>query len=142
MTDLVDPSAWPPDTRPIIRREPLHPGAQQSRFHRSTCRYWGHYTASTGGTDAVELDRHTRAHAHVEDNIGRLKNSAATRLPSCDFDANSVWLAVVCMADAWSAGSSSCAWTGDSPKRNPRPWAGLSGTPLPGHPKRLTAHSA
>jgi Transposase DDE domain group 1 len=100
MTDLVDPSAWPPDTRLIIRREPLHPGAQQSRFHRSTCRYWGHYTASTGGTDAVELDRHTRVHAHVEDNIGRLKNSAATRLPSCDFDANSAWLAVVCMAGA------------------------------------------
>jgi hypothetical protein len=48
----------------------------------------------------VELDRHMRVHAHVEDNIGGLKNSAATRFPSCDFDANSAWLAVVCMADA------------------------------------------
>ena len=40
-----------------------------------------------------------RAHAHVEDNIRRLKDSAASRFPFCDFDANSAWLAVVCMAD-------------------------------------------
>jgi hypothetical protein len=98
VTRLVDLSDWPPGTRLIIRREPLHPGAQQSLFPSECYRYWGHYTDSDG--DPVELDRHMRAHAHVEDNIRRLKDSAASRFPFCDFDANSAWLAVVCMADA------------------------------------------
>lgn len=98
VTGLVDLSDWPPGTRLIIRREPLHPGAQQSLFPSECYRYWGHYTDSDG--DPVELDRHMRAHAHVEDNIRRLKDSAAARFPFCDFDANSAWLATVCMADA------------------------------------------
>ena len=97
VTSLVDLSDWPPGTRLIIRREPLHPGAQQSLFPSECYRYWGHYTDSDG--DPVELDRHMRAHAHVEDNIRRLKDSAANRFPFCDFDANSAWLSVVCMAD-------------------------------------------
>lgn len=99
VTDLVDLSDWPPGTRLIIRREPLHPGAQQSLFPSECYRYWGHYT-DTAGTDAVEADRHMRAHAHVEDHIRRLKDSAASRFPFCDFDANAAWLAVVCMADS------------------------------------------
>ena len=99
VTHLVDLSDWPAGTRLIIRREPLHPGAQQSLLPSECYRYWGHYT-DTVGTDPVELDRHMRAHAHVEDNIRRLKDSAASRFPFSDFDANSAWLAVVCMADA------------------------------------------
>jgi hypothetical protein len=99
VTDLVDLSDWPAGTRLIIRREPLHPGAQQSLFPSQNYRYWGHYT-DTADIDPVEADRHMRAHAHVEDNIRRLKDSAANRFPFCDFDANSAWLAVVCMADS------------------------------------------
>jgi Transposase DDE domain group 1 len=98
VTDLVDLSDWPGGTRLIIRREPLHPGAQQSLFPSQCYRYWGHYTDADG--DPVELDRHMRAHAHVEDNIRRLKDSAANRFPFCDFDANAAWLAVACMADS------------------------------------------
>jgi hypothetical protein len=98
VTDLVDLSDWPAGTRLIIRREPLHPGAQQSLFPSERYRYWGHFT-DAAGTDPVELDRHMRAHAHVEDHIRRLKDSAASRFPFCDFDANAAWLAVVCMAD-------------------------------------------
>lgn len=99
VTGLVDLADWPPGTRLIIRREPLHPGAQQSLFPSACYRYWGHYT-DNADIDPVEADRHMRAHAHVEDNIRRLKDSAANRFPFCDFDANSAWLAVVCMADA------------------------------------------
>jgi len=87
----------------ISRGEPLHPGAQQSLFPSECYRYWGHYTDSDG--DSVELDRHMRAHAHVEDNIRRLKDSAASRFPFCDFDANAVWLAPSAWLTAWSAGS-------------------------------------
>jgi len=98
LTDLLDLSDWPTGTRLIVRREPLHPGAQQSLFPSTMFRYWGHYTDATG--HPVELDTHMRAHAHVEDHIRRLKDSGATRFPFVDIDANRVWLAVVCFADA------------------------------------------
>jgi len=98
LTDLVDLSDWPDGTRLIVRREPLHPGAQQTLFPSMMFRYWGHYTDAAG--DPVTLDAHMRAHAHVEDNIRRLKDSGACRFPFCDIDANRAWLAVVCFADA------------------------------------------
>jgi DDE family transposase len=98
LTDLVDVGDWPEGTRLIVRREPLHPGAQQSLFPSTLFRYWGHYTDAAG--DPVTLDVHMRAHAHVEDHIRRLKDSGATRFPFVDIDANRAWLAVVCFADA------------------------------------------
>jgi hypothetical protein len=98
LTELVDLSAWPDGTRLIVRREPLHPGAQHSLFPSTMFRYWGHYTDAAG--DPVDLDVHMRAHAHVEDNIRRLKDSGAQRFPFTDIDANRTWLAVVCFADA------------------------------------------
>ncbi len=98
LTDLVDLSDWPDGTRLIVRREPLHPGAQQSLFPSLMFRYWGHYTDAAG--DPVTLDVHIRAHAHVEDHIRRLKDSGAQRFPFVDFDANQAWLTVVGFADA------------------------------------------
>jgi hypothetical protein len=98
LTELIDLSDWPEGTRLIVRREPLHPGAQQSLFPSTLFRYWGHYTDADG--DPVDLDVHMRAHAHCEDNIARLKDSGAARFPFCDIDANRAWLAVVCFADA------------------------------------------
>ena len=41
-----------------------------------------------------------RAHAYVEDQIKRLKDSGADRFPLCAIDANRAWLAVACMADS------------------------------------------
>ena len=98
LTDVVDLSDWPAGTRLIVRREPLHPGAQQSLFPSLLFRYWGHYTDAVG--DPVALDVHMRAHAHVEDHIRRLKDSGGQRFPFIDFAANQAWLAVVCFADA------------------------------------------
>jgi len=97
VTAHLDLSGWPSGTRLIVRREPLHPGAQQSLFPSTMFRYWGHYTDAAG--DPVTLDVHMRAHAHVEDNIRRLKDSGASRFPFVDIDANRTWLAVVCFAD-------------------------------------------
>ncbi len=96
VTDLVDLSAWPPGTRLIVRREPLHPGAQQSLFPSLEFRYWGHYTDQPG--DPVTLDQHMRAHAHVEDHIRRLKDSGLDRFPFVDLDANRARLAIVAFA--------------------------------------------
>lgn len=98
LTEHLDLSGWPEGTRMIVRREPLHPGAQQTLFPSLEFRYWGHYTDAEG--DPVALDVHMRAHAHVEDNIKRLKDSGAARFPFTDIDANRAWLAVVCFADA------------------------------------------
>jgi hypothetical protein len=98
LTALVDLSDWPDGTRLIVRREPLHPGAQQSLFPSTMFRYWGHYTDAAG--DPVALDVHIRAHAHCEDHIRRLKDSGAARFPFRAIDANRAWLAVVCFADA------------------------------------------
>ena len=98
VTGLVDLSEWPGRTRLIVRREPLHPGAQASLFPDTEYRYWGHYTDAEG--DPADLDVHMRAHAHVEDHIQRLKDSGASRFPFTSIDANRAWLAVVCFADA------------------------------------------
>ena len=98
LTDLVDLSGWPQGTRLIVRREPLHPGAQQSLFPSLAYRYWGHYTDASG--DPVALDVHMRAHAHIEDNVRRLRDSGFERFPFVDLDANRAWLAEVCFADA------------------------------------------
>jgi Transposase DDE domain group 1 len=96
VTDLVDLSAWPQGTRLIVRREPLHPGAQQTLFPSLEFRYWGHYTDQHA--DPVTLDQHMRAHAHVEDHIRRLKSSGLDRFPFVDLDANRARLAVVAFA--------------------------------------------
>ena len=98
LTPLLDLTEWPPGARLIVRREPLHPGAQQSLFPSTLFRYWGHYTDAQGSP--VDLDVHMRAHAHCEDDVKRLKDSGASRFPFADIDANRAWLAVVCFADA------------------------------------------
>jgi len=99
LTDCVDLGDWPDGTRLIVRREPLHPGAQQSLFPSTTYRYWGHYTDTADG-EVATLDVHMRAHARVEDHIRRIKDSGGHRFPFTHIDANRTWLAVVCFADA------------------------------------------
>jgi hypothetical protein len=89
VTDLVDLSSWPEGTRLIIRRQPLHPGARTSLLPDLEYRFWGHYTDQKG--DAAELDRSMRAHAHVEDFIGRLKDAGLERFPFTGFEANQAW---------------------------------------------------
>jgi len=96
VSDLVDLSRWPDGTRLIIRRQPLHPGAQTSLLPDLEYRFWGHYTDQDG--DPTELDRQMRAHARVEDHIGRLKDSGLERFPFTDLEANQAWLQTVCWA--------------------------------------------
>ena len=96
LTELVDLSEWPEGTRLIVRREPLHPGAQHSLFPSLEYRYWGHYTDQDG--DPVELDQTMRAHAHVEEHIQRLKDSGLLAFPFSDLEANRTWMVTVMMA--------------------------------------------
>lgn len=96
LTDLIDLSGWPEGTRFIVRREPLHPGAQTSLFPSLDYRFWGQFTDRAG--TAVDADVHLRGHAHVEDHIRRLKASGLERFPFTDLDANRAWMALVCFA--------------------------------------------
>ena len=96
LTSLIDTTKLPGGTRLIVRREPLHPGAQRSLFPSFEFRYWGFYTDQAG--DPRDLDRTMRAHAHVEQHICRLKDSGLTRFPFASFEANTTWLATVALA--------------------------------------------
>lgn len=82
--------------RLIVRREPLHPGAQRSLFPSLEYRFWGFYTDQPG--DPVDLDATMRAHAHVEQHIARLKDSGLCRFPFTRFDSNQAWLQTVTLA--------------------------------------------
>jgi Transposase DDE domain group 1 len=96
LTSLLDNDALPDGTRLIVRREPLHPGAQRSLFPSLDFRYWGFYTDAEGSP--VELDATMRAHAHVEQHIGRLKDAGLSRMPFTSFEANANWMMTVAMS--------------------------------------------
>jgi len=96
LTSLVDLSRFPTGTRLIVRREPLHQGAQRSLFPSLEYRYWGFYTDQDG--DPATLDVTMRAHAHVELHIERLKESGLCRFPFSDFEANANWMAIVMLS--------------------------------------------
>ena len=85
LTSFVKDDKLPPGTRLIVRREPLHPGAQRSLFPSLDFRYWGFYTDAEGSS--VEWDTTMRAHAHVEQHIQRLKDSGLCRFPFTNFEA-------------------------------------------------------
>jgi len=112
LTSLIEDRKLPEGTRLIVRREPVHPGAQRSLFYSLDYRYWGFYTDQDG--DPRDLDVTMRAHAHVEQHICRLKDSGLTRFPFTSFEDNATWLMVVvlaadlvrwfqlvCLRDAW-----------------------------------------
>jgi hypothetical protein len=114
LTSLIDDAKRPSGTRLIVRREPLHPGAQRSLFPSLDFRYWGFYTDQEG--DPRELDATMRAHAHVEQHICRLKDSGLLRFPFVDFEANAnclmlvamsadlvQWFQLLCMDGTWKA---------------------------------------
>jgi hypothetical protein len=96
LTSLIEDRKLPEGTRLIVRREPLHPGAQRSLFPSLDYRYWGFYTDQDG--DPRDLDVTMRAHAHVEQHICRLKDSGLCRFPFTSFEDNATWLMVVALA--------------------------------------------
>lgn len=96
LTTLIDDPKLPGGTRLIVRREPLHPGAQRSLFPSLEYRFWGFYTDQAG--EPVDLDATMRAHAHVEQHIARLKDSGLCRFPFKNFGSNQAWLQTVTLA--------------------------------------------
>jgi len=97
ITDLVDLSAWPQGSRLIVRREPLHPGAQQTfddiDGHRFTA-----FLTDQPDTDIAILDARHRAHARVEDRIRCAKSTGLAAMPLDTFDRNQLWCQLVLAA--------------------------------------------
>jgi hypothetical protein len=96
-TGLVDLDGYPAGTRLIVRREPLHPGAQQTfddvDGHRFTA-----FVTDQSDTDLAALDARHRAHARVEARIRDAKDTGMANLPSADFAINTIWLQLVLAA--------------------------------------------
>ena len=89
-TDLVDLAGFPPGTR-LIRREPLHPGAQQTFDDLDGHRFTATLTDQPD-PDLAVLDARRRAHARVERRIRDAKDTGLGCLPSADYAINSIWL--------------------------------------------------
>lgn len=94
---MLDLSAYPPGSRLLIRREPLHPGAQQTLDDEDGCRFTALLTDQPGDDLAV-LDQRHRAHARVEQRIRDAKTTGMANLPSADFAINTIWLQLVLAA--------------------------------------------
>ena len=97
ITDLVDLSAWPTGSRLIVRREPLHPGAQQTFDDIDGFRFTAFLTDQPD-TDLAMLDARHRAHARVEDRIRCAKNTGLAAMPLDTFDRNQLWCQLVMIA--------------------------------------------
>jgi hypothetical protein len=93
----INLSRWPAGSRLIVRREPLHPGAQQTIDDidgaRFTC-----FLTDQPEADLAVLDARHRAHARVEDRIRGAKDTGARNLPCDTFARNAVWLQLVLAA--------------------------------------------
>lgn len=97
LTANLDLSGWPAGSRLIVRREPLHPGAQQTIDDIDGARFTCFLTDQTDA-DLAALDARHRAHARVEDRIRGAKDTGARNLPCDTFERNAVWLQLVLAA--------------------------------------------
>ena len=119
ITEYLDLSAWPADTRAICRREQPHPGAQCSIFEPDG---WRHQVFITNSADAdiVYLEARHRGHARVEDRIKTAKAVGLDHFPSHDFAANSAWLLAVLIACDLTAWTQGLCLTGAMAKAEPK----------------------
>jgi len=97
LTADVDLAGWPAGARLLVRREPLHPGAQQTfddvDGYRFTC-----LLTNQPGEELARLEQRHRARAHVEDWIRAAKDMGLRTLPLDSFARNALWLQLVLAA--------------------------------------------
>ena len=99
ITDVagINISGWPDGSRLLVRKEPLHPGAQQTIDDIDGCRFTAFLTDQTD-TDLAALDPRHRGHARVEDRIRTGKDTGMRTLPCDTFERNHLWLQLVLLA--------------------------------------------
>ena len=93
----IDLTGYPKGARLIVRREPLHPGAQQTLDDVDGKRFTAFLTDQTEA-DLALLDTRHRARARVEDRIRGAKDTGARNLPCDTFERNAIWLQLVLAA--------------------------------------------
>lgn len=97
ITDRVDLGDYPDGARVIVRREPLHAGAQQTFDDVDGMRFTA-FVTDQPEADLALLDTRMRAHARVEDRIRGAKDTGMRNLPCDTFERNAVWLQLVLAA--------------------------------------------
>jgi hypothetical protein len=97
ITDLVDLSRWPEQTRVIARREEPHPGAQLTFTDVDGHRFQVFITDQTD-PDIAYLEALQRGRGRAEKLIGHAKDTGLTNLPSGDFAINAAWLTTALIA--------------------------------------------
>ena len=97
LTDHVDLSTWPANSRVIVRRERPHPGAQFSFTDHDGYRFQAILTDQTDPHIAI-LERRHRQRARVEDRIRDDKDTGLQKLPFKAFALNEVWVEIVMLA--------------------------------------------
>jgi hypothetical protein len=118
-TGLVDLTAWPSGSRLLVRREPLHAGAQQTIDDIDGHRFTAWLTDQTGG-DLAFLDVTHRAHARVEDRIRCAKDTGLDRMVCDTFDRNQIWCQLVALACDLVCFTQALTLDGDLAKAEPR----------------------
>jgi len=101
------------DERLIVRRVHLH--AQDAQAELFT--YWRHHAFVTNRTEATDVvDAEHRAHAQVELVIRDLKDQALAHFPSGDYNANSAWTVIACIAHNFGRWTSLVGLTDPTPR--------------------------
>jgi hypothetical protein len=118
-TGMLDLSAYPPGSRLLIRREPLHPGAQQTFDDEDGYRFTALLTDQPED-DLALLDQRHRAHARVEQRIRDAKDTGLANLPSADFAINTIWLQLVLCAQDLFAFFAALALDGELARAEPK----------------------
>jgi hypothetical protein len=95
--ESIDISGWPDGSRLLVRKEPLHPGAQQTIEDIDGCRFTA-FLSDQSDADLALLDTRHRGHARVEDRIRTGKDTGMRTLPCDSFDRNALWLQLVLLA--------------------------------------------
>jgi hypothetical protein len=105
ITDRVELSSWPEESRLIARRTKLKEGDQQSFADHDGYRL-AVFLTDQRGDNVPQLDLTHRGHARVEDRIRQGKDCGLRNLPFKSFAHNQVWLWLVQLAQdllAWTA---------------------------------------
>ncbi len=97
ITDSIDLSSWPEESRLIVRRERPHPGAQLSFPDHDGYRFQAILT-DQDDEDIAVLERRHRQRARVEDRIRDDKDTGLQKFPFKEFALNAVWLQIVMLA--------------------------------------------
>jgi hypothetical protein len=97
LTGLINLTDWPTGMRVIVRKERPHPGAQLRFTDRDGLRLTAFATNTRHG-QLADLELRHRRRARCEDRIRTAKDTGLTNLPLHGFDANRVWIEIVCLA--------------------------------------------